>query len=94
VIPPADAGPPPAIVRGIASWYADGPGLYAAAGPALRVGDWRGSWVTVTSGGVSVRVQLVDWCDCYGTRLVDLSPAAFAELAPLGRGLLEVTVAP
>lgn len=84
-------------LSGIASWYCCtagyGDGLYAAAGPALRVGNWRGTVVTVSADGVSVRVQLVDVCQCYGARLIDLEPAAFARLAPLSVGLVEVKIA-
>jgi len=36
-----------ALRSGLATWYDDGPGLYAAAGPDLRHGDWRGSFVKV-----------------------------------------------
>lgn len=84
-------------VHGTASWYDDGPGLYAAAGPALRVGDWRNSRVEVCAE-TCVVVRLVDWCACYkGTareRVIDLSPDAFRRLAPLSRGLVRVTVRP
>lgn len=80
------------VITGTASWYNDGPGLYAAAGPALRHGDWRGSEVRVCNGSACVTVTLSDWCQCYGTRLVDLSHEAFARLAPLSRGLVEVRV--
>jgi len=84
-----------ASVSGIASWYA-AVGLIAAAGPALRVGDWRGRVVTVCAGGVCLDVRLADWCQCYaGTdreRAIDLSDDAFRALAPLSRGLVRVTV--
>jgi len=83
--------PPGSTLTGTASWYGAS-GLIAAAGPALRVGDWRGSRVTVTGNGRSVTVTLSDWCQCYGSRLIDLSDDAFARLAPLSRGLLKVTV--
>lgn len=86
---------------GVATWYDDGPGLYAAAGPVLREalgGDpaFRGERVTVTSGGRSVTVTLSDWCAC-GERggkptLLDLSADAFARLAPLGRGVINVEI--
>ena len=80
---------------GRASWYDDGGGLYAAAGPALRVGDWRGRLVTVCAGSC-VKVRLTDWCQCYENtdreRVIDLSPAAFTALAPLSRGLVKVEV--
>jgi hypothetical protein len=80
-------------VRGTATWYADPrkSGVYAAAGPPLRVGDWRGRLVTVSAGGVSFRVVLSDWCACRD-RVIDLSPRAFARLAPLSRGVVTVTV--
>jgi len=86
----------PATQSGLATWFDDGPGLYAAAGPDLRHGDWRGSFVTVTSGSRSVTVQLTDWCAC-GDRngrptLLDLSASAFRRLAPLSRGVIAVEV--
>ena len=67
--------------------------MYAAAGPALRVGDWRGRTVTVTAGGRSVRVTLIDWCACPDGRLIDLYAGAFSRLAPLSRGVVRVTAA-
>lgn len=92
-------------VSGIASWFCV-PGrsactagysatcTCAAAGPALRVGDWRGRVVTVTAGRVSVAVRLVDWCQCGGGRVIDLFGYVFAQLAPngLSQGILEVEV--
>ena len=87
----------PLPLEGTASWYAT-PGLTAAAGPALRTPGWRGSLVRVTAGSRSVVVRLTDWCQCHrGTRrerVIDLSDAAFAELAPLSAGLVRVTVTP
>ena len=98
--PPATAAPH--LVSGTASWYclagrspctAGHPGgLYAAAGPGLRVGDWRGRQVTVSAGGRSVTVTLIDWCACPGGRVVDLYAEAFARLAPLSRGVIAVEV--
>ena len=88
-------------VRGTASWYCGGgsactrgypPGtLAAAAGPALRVGDWRGRIVTVRANGRAVKVALVDWCAC-PRRVIDLYRAAFARLADPSRGLVRVSV--
>ncbi len=83
------------LSAGLATWY-DTPGLTAAAGPELRHGDWRGSFVTVTHAGRSVTVQLTDWCAC-GDRngeptLLDLSASAFRRLAPLSKGVIEVEV--
>lgn len=90
-------------VSGEASWYCqagvsachrDYPGgMYAAAGPALRVGDWRGRSVSVCGGGGGcVAVTLVDWCQCYGTRVIDLYSDAYRQLAPLNSGTMQVTV--
>ena len=89
-------------VRGIASWYCkDGVsvchhaypgGLYAAAGPALRVGNWRGRTVTVCGSGSCVNVKLIDWCACGGGRVIDLYSDAFSRLAPLSSGTLSVRV--
>jgi hypothetical protein len=81
------------VARGTATWYADShkSGLYAAAGPSLRIGNWRGRLVTVSAGGVSFRVRLSDWCACRD-RVIDLSPSAFSRLAPLSRGLVQVEV--
>ena len=86
----ASQGGAPRALSGTASWYpADG--LIAAAGPRLRVGNWRGRLITFTAGGRAVRVRLADWCACPG-RLVDLSDDAFRQLAPLSVGLVHVQV--
>jgi rare lipoprotein A (peptidoglycan hydrolase) len=85
---------------GTASWYCGHGsachhsypgGLYAAAGPALRVGNWRGRTVEVHLGARSVRVRLIDWCAC-PRRVIDLYSDAFVRLAPLSRGVLKVSV--
>ncbi len=81
---------------GTASWYCctrgHPSGYYAAAGPDLRVGGWRGRHVAVRGGnGQTVWVTLIDWCAC-PDRLIDLYPAAFSRLGPLSRGLLNVKV--
>lgn len=88
--------------RGAATWYCVpgvsachrdyGGGLYAAAGAELRVGDWRGRKVSVCIGDDCVRVTLVDWCACPGDRVIDLYGDAFRRLAPLGTGILRVSV--
>lgn len=89
------------VDRGVASWYCGNGspctrgypgGLYAAAGPALRVGDWRGRVVLVSANGQSVRVRLIDWCACPNGRVLDLYADAFRRLAPLSQGLVKVTV--
>lgn len=104
---PEVGSPPPASggsLSGTATWYCSpgrSPctrgypgGLYAAAGPALRaaLGDWRGRQVTVSAGGRSVTVMLIDWCACGSGRVIDLYGEAFARLAPLSRGVLTVTL--
>ena len=87
---------------GVASWYCwpgrsvcsrgwPWSGAYAAAGPALRVGNWRGRLVTVCHRTLCTRARLVDWCACPG-RLVDLYGSVFGRLAPLSRGLIRVEV--
>jgi hypothetical protein len=89
-------------VGGTASWYCQtgvsachrdyAGGMYAAAGPALRVGDWRGRHVRVCSGGNCVIVQLIDWCACGSGRVIDLYSDAFRRLTPLSAGTMPVTV--
>lgn len=89
-------------VSGVSSWYclpgvsdchyAYSGGFYAAAGPALRVGSWRGRTVHVCSGGRCVNVKLIDWCQCYGSRVIDLYSDAFRRLSPLSEGTIPVTV--
>jgi hypothetical protein len=88
--------------RGDATWYClngvsachrdRGSGMYAAAGPELRVGDWRGRKVSVCRGDDCVRVTLIDWCACPGDRVIDLYGDAFRELASLSTGIVPVTV--
>jgi hypothetical protein len=89
-------------VSGSATWYclrgvsvchnAHSGGLYAAAGPGLRVGDWRGRRVQVCGSGSCVVVTLIDWCACGGNHLIDLYGDAFRHLAPLNAGAVRVTV--
>ena len=87
---------------GPASWYcktgvsichhAYSGGMYAAAGPKLRVGNWRGRVVKVCGSGSCVSVKLIDWCACGGGRVIDLYSDAFRRLAPLSQGTVRVTV--
>ena len=88
-------------VSGSASWYcrngsgcvAGHPGgLYAAAGPALRVGNWRGRTVSVCGSGNCVSVTLIDSCWCGTGRVIDLYSDAFSRLTPLSAGTLTVRV--
>lgn len=98
---PRDAGRRGFDVAGTASWYCGNGspctrgypgGLYAAAGPALRVGDWRGRSVQVCRLSTCIRVRLIDWCACPNGRVLDLYADAFRRLAPLSQGLVKVTV--
>lgn len=89
-------------IRGQASWYCrpgisrcthgyPSSGMYAAAGPALRVGNWRGRLVRVCAA-LCIRVRLID-CNCGpNANLIDLYAAAFRRLAPLGQGVVTVEV--
>jgi hypothetical protein len=85
------------LLGGYATWY-ETPGLTAAAGPVLRdvLGDWRGQYVTVEGDGASVTVRLTDFCACRDRHglptLLDLSDAAFSELAPLSAGVIRVSI--
>jgi len=99
---PVDVLPDTATeVSGTASWYCGGGSactrgypegtLAAAAGPALRVGDWRGRIVKVCGNGRCVKVILADWCAC-PRRVIDLYRGAFSKLASPSRGVLRVSI--
>jgi hypothetical protein len=102
--PKPEPTPPPNpshSASGRAAWYCNNGsgcpagysgGLYAAAGAALRVGNWRGRVVTVCGNGNCINVKLVDWCACGGARIIDLFGAAYGRLAPLSTGTLAVKV--
>jgi hypothetical protein len=47
--------------------------------------------VTVCAGRRCITVVLGDWCACSG-RVVDLDDNQFSRLAPLSRGVVEVSV--
>ena len=91
-----------AVRTGGASWYCwpgvskctygrHWSGAYAAAGPALRVGTWRGRIVRVQAGTRSRLVRLIDFCAC-PTRLIDLYGSVFDDFAPRSRGVIRVSV--
>lgn len=89
-------GAPRDVLEGVATWYDDGAGHYAAV-HSYRWGDPTYQ-VRVTYGSRSTIVTVRDHCACYhGTsreRVIDLSPAAFDDLAPLSRGVIKVVVTP
>jgi hypothetical protein len=102
----AVAGGAPSRIRGTATWYCNdgqrgtsyctrgyGPeDLVAAIDTDL--GFDKGDVVLVRSlaGDEQVTVTIVDVCGCPGNRLIDLTSGAFRRLAPLGIGVLPVTV--
>jgi hypothetical protein len=64
-------------------------GMYAAISPDLSF--LRGKTVTVTAGGRSVTVKIVD-CDCQARQSIDLFADAFRVLAPTSRGRIRVAL--
>ena len=101
------SSPPPNLdhsVAGIATWFCvpgvsactagyPASGMYAAAGPGLRIGHWQGRSVLVCGNGHCITVRLIDWCQCgNGAHLIDLYGAAFRRLAPTSAGIVHVTV--
>ena len=54
--------------------------FYAAAGPYLRVGSWRGRVVSVSANGKTIKVKLVDFCACKAPHFIDLYLDAFKAL--------------
>lgn len=86
------------MLGGVATWYDNPQGQgHAAAGPALRSGDWRGSVVQVCNlDGDCLVAVLSDACWC-GDRngkdtLLDLAKSDFAKLADPSVGVVAVTV--
>ncbi len=108
VVSGASAAQPAGIVSGVASWYGGGERLnpHNAMGRrvdprALEAAMWDvplGQHVRVTDprSGRSVVVRITDRGPArrLSGRVIDLSRAAFARLAPLRQGLVRVTVEP
>lgn len=90
---PRVAGMMESGTRGTASWYDDGPGFYAAV-PSYRWGDpvYAIEVCRADDPGRCATVAVRDFCGCPDGRIIDLSPAAFARLAPLERGLVGVVI--
>jgi hypothetical protein len=83
------------ILRGVASYYLDpkDPNGYYAAVPTWTFGDEPyDATVCRPENGACVTVTVRDFCACPNGRIIDLSRDAFAKLATLARGLIEVTV--
>jgi hypothetical protein len=98
--PALEGGIGTALVGGTATWYCSstspctrgyGPSdMVAAIDPTLGIA--KGDQVTVRHDGRAITVRIVDVCACAGERLIDLTSGAFAQLAPLSRGVIDVTI--
>jgi hypothetical protein len=97
---PLEGGIGTALVGGTATWYCSstspctrgyGPSdMVAAIDPTLGIA--KGDQVTVRHDGRTITVRIVDVCACAGERLIDLTSGAFAQLAPLSVGVIDVTI--
>lgn len=85
----------PSPATGWATWYDDGPGWYAAV-PSWRHGDepYAIQVCRADRPATCTHVLVRDFCACGDRRgeptVVDLSPSAFRELAPLSLGVIRV----
>lgn len=88
-------------VTGTATWYCGNgspctrgydPGDMVAAIDRKDSAFRKGDVVLVTHGDRSVVVRIVDTCLCRGNRIIDLSAEAFSRLAPLGLGVIPVSI--
>jgi len=89
--PPAAPKPPPPpeySQSGVVSWYGSPAGTCAC--PSLPFG----TVVTVTNAysGASTNCVVNDRGPYVGGRILDLSPASFANIAPLGQGLTQAVL--
>jgi rare lipoprotein A len=95
--------PPGTILRGSASWYGPGfEGRQTANGESFDPRDLTAAhqhlpfhtWVRVTNvqTRASVEVRINDHFPGTRGRVIDLSQAAFARIAPLQQGIVEVEV--
>jgi Lytic transglycolase len=97
-MPGAQIGEPLSVARGWATWYRDPKrsGYYGAVNSFRWGDDQYIVQVCAPKYHACTHVRIVDFCAC-GDRhgiatVIDLSPAAFRELAPLGRGVIRVEV--
>ncbi|CAE6418088.1 unnamed protein product, partial [Rhizoctonia solani] len=82
----------PSVGTGACGWRNKDSELVVAVGPSKYNKVKKcGQSITVKSGGKSVNVKVVDLCPSCGGGSLDLSPAAFKKLAPLGKGVIQVT---
>ena len=93
--------------NGQTTWYTrKGIMNYGAAGPGLRAivpHFYKQNYeiiVTNLATGISVKVNVVDWCSCWGhastdsdDRLIDLAPSVFKRLGtPLSVGVMKIKI--
>ena len=93
---PATIGTALTASKGWASYYDDGPGHYGAV-HSWRWGDERYAvQVCLQDRSACTYVMVRDYCACRDRHgdptVIDLSPAAFRDLAPLSRGIVKVVV--
>ncbi|CAE6481047.1 unnamed protein product [Rhizoctonia solani] len=94
----------PSVGTGACGWRNKDSELVVALGPSkynkvkkcgqsitVKSGGKSVKSITVKSGGKSVKVKVVDLCPSCGGGSLDLSPAAFKKLAPLSKGVIQVT---
>ncbi|CAE6440803.1 unnamed protein product [Rhizoctonia solani] len=82
----------PSVGTGACGWRNKDSELVVALGPSkYKKVKKCGQSITVKSGGKSVNVKVVDLCPSCGGGSLDLSPAAFKKLAPLSKGVIQVT---
>ncbi|CAE7109535.1 unnamed protein product [Rhizoctonia solani] len=82
----------PSVGTGACGWRNKDSELVVALGPSKYNKVKKcGQSITVKSGGKSVKVKVVDLCPSCGGGSLDLSPAAFKKLAPLSKGVIQVT---
>jgi rare lipoprotein A (peptidoglycan hydrolase) len=80
---------PTSSESGQATWYAEAPDGYCAS-PTLPFGTVM--TVTNNATGASTSCTVDDREDAGYPRVVDMSPAGFEQIAPLGQGVAEVTI--
>ncbi len=107
--PPVWVSPPPAssdgAISGIATWYGGSDGydsddtmadgsLFNPDDPTIAAANaWPlGAWLAVCHDGRCIHVRVCDRGSF--SNAVDLSRGAFAQLAPLSSGVIDVTVQP
>ncbi|PWN27981.1 barwin-like endoglucanase [Jaminaea rosea] len=78
---------------GACGWQSGANDMIAALATSSYAGGSNcGKWITVHHNGNSAKVKVVDECPtCVSGDSVDLSPAAFSQLASKDQGMVDVT---